>query len=110
MVIGNLQWIRSVLLPVFARDWRVGLIALRRVFRVLWAYWVGALVIATVLLFSDVMTEQTFIDIALGVSVILGFLWLGSQAVRKIFDAAVASCAAPVYLVRSGLGERFSWK
>jgi glycosyltransferase involved in cell wall biosynthesis len=40
MAVGNLQWIRALLLPNLARDPRVTLVALRRVLRLFWAYWV----------------------------------------------------------------------
>ncbi|MBS1986258.1 MAG: glycosyltransferase [Bdellovibrionales bacterium] len=39
MVAGNLQWMRRLLPRVFRLHPRVGLLALRRVFRVFWAYW-----------------------------------------------------------------------
>lgn len=40
MLVGNLQWIRSLNSKAWRADIVVGLIAARRVFRTFWAYWV----------------------------------------------------------------------
>lgn len=50
MVLGNLQWIRWAWLPNLARNPQASWIALRRLFRLAWAYWVLLIGAGTVLI------------------------------------------------------------
>src|ERR1035437_10046361 len=49
MVLGNLQWARSLLVDCFRRNPVAGVVAGRRLFRVFWAYWVACFVLALAL-------------------------------------------------------------
>src|ERR1035437_1571724 len=46
---GNLQWVRSLLWDSCRRNPVAGMVAGRRLFRVLWAYWVACFIAALVL-------------------------------------------------------------
>lgn len=50
LLAGNREWIRELLPFVFAKSLVVGVLSLRRVFRVFWAYWLACVGVGAVLL------------------------------------------------------------
>ncbi|HUP57639.1 MAG TPA: glycosyltransferase [Bdellovibrionota bacterium] len=90
MVYGNLQWIHGLLPAVFERNSAAALLALRRAFRVLWAYWGLALVAGTAALLDPFIVQVGF---ALGLA---GAVSLRGPFVR-LWDSARASWLAPFY-------------
>ncbi|MBL7716939.1 MAG: glycosyltransferase [Bdellovibrionales bacterium] len=103
MVIGNLQWIRSILLKDWARNEVAALVALRRVFRLLWAYWMVALVLATALIVGPVVSIIVSVC-----GLVAGVAVLGARPFQMLSDACLVSLLAPYYLV-SGKGMS-RWK
>jgi glycosyltransferase involved in cell wall biosynthesis len=97
MVYGNLQWIHGLLPEVFERNSAAALLALRRVFRVLWAYWGLALVAGTAALLDPFIVQ---VGLALGLAGAVSLVTL-SPAARgpfvKLWDSARASLLAPIY-------------
>lgn len=86
MLLGNRQWVRDLLPFILRRNAVAGLVSLRRVFRVLWAYWLAFAAAGLALL--------------LGVPLLPGFavlaaLFLVSGAFRQVAGAAWVSLLAP---------------
>ena len=90
LVIGNLQWIRSLLPEVWSRNSLAGILALRRVFRVLWAYWGICLAIGA----SLILGGDSFV--LLGLTLVL--IGAGTLALAQVR----ASLLAPYYLFAFG--------
>lgn len=103
MVIGNLQWIRSILFKDWNRNEVAGIVALRRVFRLLWAYWLVALALATPFILGPVPTLILSV-----VGLAGGVLVLGMRPLQMLTDSCLVSLLAPYYLV-SGKGLS-KWK
>ena len=107
MVAGNAEWM-SALLP---RTWRsaplVGLIALRRVFRLFWAYWGLALGAAAFIALTSLLPASASIVLAGTSLAILVFAYQASSGVRALLEAATASIAAPYYLYLGFLSSKF---
>ena len=106
MLIGNIEWIKGLFPRLWIADRVAGLLALRRVFRLLWGYWAvallsGGLVIATKL---AGMTALVAAAVAIGLTIVLSHIF---RNVRALFDAAFVSLLTPFFIFgRRGVG----WK
>lgn len=110
MVAGNAQWMSTFLPHALKRNPPLGIIALRRVFRLFWAYWglffalglLGwlTLYIPTMMIF--VLIGACFLITVYGVRV--------SSAVRGILQAAIASLVAPYYFLSSRTRKGVAWR
>jgi glycosyltransferase involved in cell wall biosynthesis len=109
---GNIQWITQMWQPVWNLSSLAGLLAMRRVFRVLWAYWVcsstGALALHLGLFYAPTTPLLVF-----GALVITA-LFVVPQ-LRSLTGSGLASILAPYYLVAAvGQGpnifEGTEWK
>jgi glycosyltransferase involved in cell wall biosynthesis len=100
MLLGNLQWARIILPYSFRRNPVAGLIAMRRLFRVLWAYWLGLSVVGLAIACNAVLPT-----VALAVGAIVF-----SHNVRDIAAAAWESLLAPVRLAQSSRPLQEVWK
>lgn len=101
MLLGNLQWIKALLPRCFRRNPVAGMVAVRRLFRLLWAYWLA------------------FIGLGLGLSfhvIVLPFLAVTalcmalSGSFRQLAGAAWISLLAPFLMARSDASLREMWK
>lgn len=102
MVLGNLQWIRSVFFPQFFKNPEATLIASRRVARLFWAYWIG-------LLMTGVMGLVGNIGVSLlGLLIVVGFC-LGSNWGRRLFMAFLSGLQVPLYWMRWAHYRGVSW-
>ena len=104
MMHGNLQWIR-LLLPMVARaDFPTFFVAMRRVARVFWAYWVAfVLVGCTVLILGTTGTAAPALTVFFS-TLFVSVLCRGSAAAR-------ASLRAPLSLLTdSGAFGRVQWR
>ena len=110
MVIGNLQWLSGLFPLLWRENKAAAVVACRRAFRLLWAYWVAAFALALGSLAARVPPQGS----AAVVSVIILVLGLGmyvfSSRVRYFGDAAAASLLAPVWLLQSGGRGEALWK
>jgi glycosyltransferase involved in cell wall biosynthesis len=100
MLLGNLQWTKALLPACFRMNRVAAWVALRRVFRILWAYWLGCLALAAALAFHILI---------LPAAAIFAALILFSGSFRQIAGAAWVSLLTPYRIAR--LNEpQVSWK
>lgn len=107
LVLGNLQWIRAVLPGVFRANPVAGLLAMRRVFRVLWAYWLLALA-AAALGFLTASLSMTALSV-------MGALVFGATVALKrpllrMLPPLWASFMTPYYFLFENDSHRMVWK
>ncbi len=93
MMIGNVEWIKGLLPNILKENLIVGMLAGRRVFRMLWSYWVISAILAATLLFGSVSVELGFTLV-----VTLGILFFIPQ-LKSIRHAFLASLLSAYYLM-----------
>lgn len=100
MVVGNVQWIRSIFFPSFFKNFTVTLLASRRVARVFWAYWALALALGSTLILLELLgrTDLSLLQRS-GVELFLGLcfvgLFIGSNLVRRLSMAFLSGLQVP---------------
>ena len=109
MVVGNLQWIANLFVKSGSRNVQVALVASRRVFRLLWAYW--ALMIATGSVFSILgALELKDAVLALGaLAALFAAVFLGSNWVRRVSAALLSGLAVPSLLRDARTLDGIKW-
>ncbi len=100
ILLGNLQWAGSLLPYCFRRNPIAGTVALRRLFRVLWAYWVIFMLLAMALTFQEALPALA----GLGLSLLL----FGSC--RELAAAALVSLWTPFRLLHHDRSLLGVWK
>ena len=100
MLQGNLQWVRALLPDCLRRNPVAGVIAVRRVFRILWAYWAVCFILALALAFQATVWP--------GLAVLAALLTL-SGSFRQLAGAAFVSLSAPFLMMRPSTGTE-GWK
>jgi cellulose synthase/poly-beta-1,6-N-acetylglucosamine synthase-like glycosyltransferase len=101
IVAGNIQWIVGLLPYIMSKNTVVGLVSLRRLFRVFWAWWATFISLSITIVLSQ-------INPVIGLSFWIGmfiFIW-SAKSLRVAF---AASLMAPSYLVPTG-AKKFAWK
>ncbi len=93
MVLGNLQWMTAILKPNWHTNKVASLIALRRIFRMLWAYWIAACVLAV----AWMLGISGFLILTVA-GMIFGIIFLGKRPIQMLVDAGFVSLSAPYYL------------
>jgi hypothetical protein len=101
ILMGNLQWTQSILWKNFRRNPVAGLVALRRVFRMFWAYWLVCLALGLAMLLNISIVP---VVLMLGVFAVL------SGSVRQLVGAAWISLLAPLRMVRPHGPWGAAWK
>ncbi|HVO33647.1 MAG TPA: glycosyltransferase [Elusimicrobiota bacterium] len=100
MAAGNIQWIR-LLWPKYARLNPVaGVLALRRIFRLVWAYWLASALMATAMIFPRAIVPAALA--AVGSLIVSG-------SVRQLAGAAWISFCVPFQILVPAWAE-VSWK
>lgn len=89
IALGNLQWVRSLLVWAFQHNRVVGFLLLRRVFRLFWGYWLLLLVLGSFRILGGDLFD------AGALALILSGLVVGLRAA-----AFFASIKSPFYLIR----------
>jgi glycosyltransferase involved in cell wall biosynthesis len=118
MMLGNVQWIRA---PWWKHNRLVFALALRRIFRLFWAYWSLITVVAAGLyvshflqLMGESVTKTIFVIMSLLCLTLLFYSFKGSSSIartlRRLIDSACASLLAPWYLLTDVRAERAGWK
>jgi len=92
IVHGNIEWIKKLLPQVWAATPHVGLLSLRRVFRLLWSYW------ATCLLFGALIVFPSW-------SFPLLLIWMAIVLAPSIRSAFLASFTSPFLLISRSQGR-----
>jgi hypothetical protein len=108
MVIGNLQWIRGLLLPRFFERPLVSLVALRRVFRVFWAYSVLLVLLGLGMGVAQVARMLPTWSIVLPLLAV-GIEFLMSNWVRRLSMAFLSGLQVPLYWKELGKRRTVSW-
>jgi len=93
---GNLEWIKKLLPTVFRTSPKVGVLALRRVFRLFWGYWalfglIGAVVVWPNILFPLIIT------------------WLVAILLPEMRSSFYASLLSPFELLLSNQERKGAW-
>lgn len=126
MVIGNIQWIRQLLIPMFWTNPLAALVAMRRVFRVLWAYWVGFAVLGLLSAALQSLSLEAFRQVyglVMMGAVLLSMVGLICSSVpfiaaaiarkvpafSRLWSAGVASISTPFYFIPS-IASGAAWK
>jgi cellulose synthase/poly-beta-1,6-N-acetylglucosamine synthase-like glycosyltransferase len=102
MVLGNLQWIKMILVPNWDKNPLAAFVSLRRVFRIIWIYWILAFGVAFVLMSALAFGLGYFLVLALASSILVVRI-LGARPIQMLMDSGFVSFLAPYYLV-SGQG------
>lgn len=109
MVLGNIQWIRELWLPLWNQNSWAALLATRRVFRLLWAYWILFFLIGFAVLGSRSI-GLAFVSAAL----ILSLSMIALKPIQRLVASACASLLAPFYFIMHQTlhhdSEVFQWK
>jgi hypothetical protein len=100
LVMGNLQWVRTLLPSCLRRNPVAGLVAGRRLFRVLWAYWLTMIVFGLALAFHFVV---------LPVAAAVGVLMVTSGSFRQFSGAAFVSLLAPYLIIQANKKPLGDW-
>jgi hypothetical protein len=101
MVLGNLQWVTALLPACFRMNPVAGIVAVRRLFRVLWAYWLACIAIGLGLAFHIIVLPAV---------AAIGILATLSGSFRQLAGAGVSSLLAPFRMVRPEWQLEGSWK
>lgn len=103
MAQGNIEWIRVLLGEVFRRSPLVGVIALRRVFRTFWVYWIAFLILGGALLSFG---SSAFLALLAAMSLlyVVQLKDLGGRALQALTAAAAASFMTPFQLIGASDG------
>ena len=116
LVLGNVQWMRTLLPSTWRSSAAVGTVALRRVFRVFWAYWLMLLASAAILYCIEMacLFPMIAIPAIATAGTVAVFLYLRSgfarRAARTLTDSALASFLAPFYLINAKTVDGARWK
>jgi hypothetical protein len=98
---GNLQWIRMLWPQCCRLNPVAGVVAVRRLFRVFWAYWIGLAALGL----------ASFFHIpALPALAVMGILMVLSGSFRQLVGAAWVSLTTPFQLVLRDGAMREAWK
>ena len=101
MVLGNVQWVRRLLPDCFRLNPVAGVVAGRRLFRLLWAYWFAFIAVGLALAFHFVVLP--------GIAA-MGVLMVSSGSFRQLSGAAFISLLTPFLMMRSHTLLQESWK
>jgi glycosyltransferase involved in cell wall biosynthesis len=101
MLRGNLQWIVTLFPACFGLNPVAGMVALRRIFRLFWAYWFVLVGMGLSLAFHSLILPGV---IAVAILLII------SGNLRQMAGAAWVSLLAPCHIVRFNTLMETSWK
>ncbi|RMG39358.1 MAG: glycosyltransferase [Candidatus Dadabacteria bacterium] len=100
IVAGNVQWIRELFPLVFKANPVVALVALRRIFRLFWAYWLLMVCVPLFLAFSLKYLGLWPVTLSVLTVTAMGYLLVRtSRTARMLSEAALASLLAPYYFI-----------
>jgi cellulose synthase/poly-beta-1,6-N-acetylglucosamine synthase-like glycosyltransferase len=112
LLLGNLQWVRHLTIFVFSRSPLVGFLALRRIMRMAWAWWVTICLVGICGLIITSIFPDAMTTLAGGLStiLILSALVLATwRPLRGLAQAFLVSLMMPVYLF-TFRSEEVQWK
>jgi len=101
MLHGNVQWARALLPSCFRSNPVAGIIAVRRLFRLVWIYWTLSLVVGLLLLVPALRLPLV------GALILAGIF---SSGFRQVAGAALVSLEAPFRLVFSRVNRKVAWQ
>jgi hypothetical protein len=101
MLAGNVQWARVLLPACLRRNPVAAIVALRRLFRVFWAWWAVFLAAGLALAFRDAVLPA-----AAAAVLMAGF----SRGVRQLVGAALVSLSAPAEMLRGESLPGRAWR
>jgi hypothetical protein len=101
LLMGNMQWVSALLPSCLKRNPVAGVVAGRRIFRMLWAYWMVLIVVGVGMAFHFVVLPGI---------VGLGILMASSGSARQISGAAMVSLMAPYLMFQMNHEALRAWK
>ena len=112
MVLGNIEWIKQLWVPLCKQNPVAALLATRRIFRLLWAYWLILSAATVTSLVSLYAAPYVAVAALLMLSAVM-LLLLASKPGRYLSQSAFVSLLAPYYFIsgiiksaRSGVSSR----
>lgn len=105
MVVGNLQWVREILLPQMT----VLMMASRRAFRIFWAYWILLILIGVGIEFRAIDWTFPLQTVAVAATVLLIFGLLFSEMARRLCTAFLSGLFVIRHWRNSGDRKQISW-
>ena len=108
IMLGNLQWIRHLLCQIFGMNPRAGILAMRRVFRVFWLYWMLCFMTGL----ASLCLNESLTLISLVLLLILILIWHWAHPAKKgLRSLLMVSLLAPYYFWNTNTGKHLSgWK
>lgn len=101
ILLGNLDWAKALLFDCFRMNSVAGIVALRRLFRVFWAYWLACIALGTALAFH----------VSIWPMMVIGMLLAAlSGSFRQLTGAALISPLAPFRMVFPNWQMESTWK
>lgn len=100
LVHGNIEWIRHLWGTIWKQNFVVGILASRRVFRLLWGYWAASSAL-TLALHADIFALPA--PQLWGFTIACGALVSCVKQLRTLLDSGLASILTPYYFVAATL-------
>jgi len=123
MVFGNIEWIKKLWIPICRTNPAIALLAMRRIFRLFWAYWVLLSVAAVFLFirFDMTWTKEIPDSLALLSFIIFPFIiflisvYVYRRSLTRLSESLCASLLAPYYFMAqilqfSSFNKRLEWQ
>ena len=96
LVVGNIQWIAFLWGPVWRYNSVAAILACRRVFRLLWAYWAAFACLAVVFCLGIFSVSVPCI---VGLTMVCMVAVVYDSQLKAVFESSLASILAPYYLL-----------
>lgn len=110
LVLGNIQWIKTLLIPNINKNPIASILAMRRIVRLLWAYWLCITGIAAaflmVNLFINIKEPVELMITLIATAIISSILIL---KFRRLIASAVASLMCPFLIISALKGKTSAW-
>lgn len=111
LAIGNIEWIQTLWVPLWRLNYVAAMLACRRIFRMLWAYWLLFLIISIGFYLGFTKLPVSIALILVTISA-LGIILMPS--LKNLLHCAYASFMSPIYFVammlkNKELSRELSW-
>ncbi|NLF25601.1 MAG: glycosyltransferase [Deltaproteobacteria bacterium] len=110
MALGNLQWIKQIFPSALRSNQVVGILALRRIFRVLWAYWSILFCFAIIAIIGAFSLPALLALATAGTLALAASFCLKPRGSEALLAAAQVSLLAPYYLWAETDLPQVEWK
>lgn len=109
MALGNLQWISNIFVQRASSNTQIAIVASRRVFRTLWAYWIVCLGLGSVLTTIGLFEQKSAVFALMIFALVIGFGFVSSNWVRRVFAALLSGLAVPALFKELKQRQSVKW-